>query len=193
MPAPDLPTVPAATDRPARPEARALFHAHAAGLRDGLVRMVQARLATGRAVDLEASDVTHVALLKAAERIDAFRGSTPAELRAWVRTIGENVLRDALRAVRPRGRGGVGHVALDRRPDPHGDPLADLDRAEVLAWLGGVLDGLTPRERTAVGHVHLSGLSVAQAAAAMGSTVPAVGGLLKRGLGKLRRRLAGPV
>ena len=174
-------------DGPRTPAER-LFHAEAAGLRDGLVRMLRARLTGGERVGLEADALAHRALAKALEKLPAFRGNLPAQLRAWVRTIGENVLRDALRA------DGARRTRLAPTPEPlvgvaaGTDPSAKVEGAEARRDLSRGLSELSPDERAAVRQKYLRGRAVTDIAAALGRTEPAVGGLLKRAKAKLRRR-----
>ena len=63
-------------------------------------------------------------------------------------------------------------------------------RQEELLCLANALARLPADQRTAVEMLHLKGMSVDQISEAMGRSAPAVGGLLCRGMAKLREYLA---
>ena len=180
--------------RPAAPGSAAalLFEAEAAELRAGLLRLFADRRPGSRRraprrpgvpSAADPSEFAHVALLRAAERLDRFRGDTPGQLHAWVRAIGKNVLRDAVRV----RRGGFAALT-DDLPDPHGDPLDELVAADVRAWLDALVAGLPAAEHHALRLTRFDGLTAGQAAGRLGRTEAAVAGLLKRGLARLRGR-----
>lgn len=122
------------------------------------------------------------------------RARTEAETAAWLRAIFRHNLADELR------RRGAGKRALDRErpfaPDDEGPPAGHSSpsqraiRAEELMRLAGALAGLPESQRRAVEMHHLQGLPLAEIAAALGTTKPAVAGLLHRGLKALRARLS---
>ena len=60
----------------------------------------------------------------------------------------------------------------------------------VLLTLMGTITRLPPDQRTAVELMHLRGYSVDEISRAMGRSASAVGGLLRRGLSKLREILS---
>ena len=123
------------------------------------------------------------------------RPRTEAETAAWLRAVFRNNLADEVR------RRGAGKRAAGReRPlDPsdegpaagHTSPSRRAIRAEELLQLAGALAALPEPQRRAVELHHLRGLPLAEIAAALGTTKPAVAGLLHRGLKALRARLAG--
>lgn len=121
-----------------------------------------------------------------------------AAARRRVRAAFLNNLRDAVRfwtASRRDARREVGQGA-----GPAADPLAALAgritpsqllaRQEVLDALTAAVGELPADQRTAVLLHHLLELPVSDTAAAMGKTLPAVAGLLRRGLERLREVLA---
>jgi RNA polymerase sigma-70 factor (ECF subfamily) len=143
------------------------------------------------AIDL--SGVVQQSLLDAHRALP--RPRTEAETAAWLRAVFRNNLVDEVR------RRGAGRRAQQREQplDPadrgpaagHTSPSRRAIRAEELLRLAGALSSLPEPQRRAVELHHLQGLPLAEIAAALGSTKPAVAGLLHRGLKALRARLAG--
>jgi RNA polymerase sigma-70 factor (ECF subfamily) len=140
---------------------------------------------------LDLSDVVQKALLNAHEKLDQFRGDTEEEWRGWLRKILLNELRQAVRGIPP------GEVSLsessrnleDVIAAEHSSPSERAMRHEQLKRLADALGKLLEAERTAVELKYLHGCSVEFISQHMGRTGDAVGGLLKRGLRKLRRLL----
>ena len=123
------------------------------------------------------------------------RARTEAETAAWLRAAFRNNLADEVRR-----RGAARRATGRERPlDPAGEgpaaghtsPSQRAIRAEELLRLAGALADLPGPQRRAVELHHLRGLPLAEIAAALGTTKPAVAGLLHRGLKALRARLAG--
>ena len=122
------------------------------------------------------------------------RPRTEAETAAWLRAVFRNNLADEVRR-----RGAVKRAAgRERRLDPsdegpaagHTSPSLRAIRAEELLRLAEALAALPEPQRRAVELHHLQGLPLAEIAAALGTTKPAVAGLLHRGLKAIRARLA---
>jgi RNA polymerase sigma-70 factor, ECF subfamily len=148
---------------------------------------------------LDPSDIVQQTLLKAHERGDQFRGSTYAEQAAWLRAILANQIADA---VRKHGRQQGGRersleAALEQSSARLADWLAaegsspshKLMRQERLVLMLEAMAGLPEDQRVALELRHLRGLSVPEVCARMGKSLPAVAGLLQRGLRGLRGRL----
>lgn len=120
-----------------------------------------------------------------------------AAARGRVRTAFLNNLRDAVRfwtADRRDARREVGQGAaagIDPLATLAGltTPSQHLARAELLDHLAAAVGALPEDQRTAVLLHHLLELPVSETAAAMGKSVPAVAGLLRRGLERLRQVL----
>jgi RNA polymerase sigma-70 factor (ECF subfamily) len=151
---------------------------------------------------LDPSDVVQEALLKAHARKDQFQGTSDGEWTQWLRAILANTLKDALRKFGSRENGHVQSLdaALDESSCRLGQLLDDgqpspAQRAysrDRLVRLADALAGLPEEQRTAIELRHLQGLNVPAIAEVMQKTVPAVAGLLRRGLQQLRGVLEEP-
>lgn len=150
-------------------------------------------------VGVDPSDIVQMTLLKAHQSRDQFHGESGREQAAWLRKIMSNTMIDAVRKARP----GAGpherslEVALgqssrrleallqDRQPPPG----APADRHESLAGLARALSVLPEDQRSAVELRYLQGLSVGEISQRLERSVGSVGGLLQRGLRRLREIL----
>jgi RNA polymerase sigma-70 factor (ECF subfamily) len=147
---------------------------------------------------LDLSDAVQQTLLEAHRSLDQFGGTTPQEWQSWLRTILKRVLWKAARDIPPgevslnRSAGRLEDVITDDQSSPsehvqHGEEQEALkQRIERLAT---ALGELSEKERTAVELKYLHSCSVKFIAQHMNRTEYAVGGLLKRGMRKLRNRL----
>jgi RNA polymerase sigma-70 factor (ECF subfamily) len=140
---------------------------------------------------LDLSDVVQQTLLRAHERFYQFRGETEEEWRGWLRAILKNELLQAVRNNSPgedslneSSRNLEGSIAAD-----HSSPSERAIRIEQMERLANALGKLLEDERTAVELKYLHGCSVKFISQHMGRTGDAVGGLLKRGMHKLRELL----
>jgi RNA polymerase sigma factor (sigma-70 family) len=127
----------------------------------------------------EADDVAQDAFLTAFERISEFRGE--GAFAGWVKRI---AARAYLRRLQKERR--LGAVASEQAQEaqdapPHPDAAIDLD---------GALKVLSPAERLCVSMCFGAGLSHAEAAEALNLPLGTVKSHVKRGLEKLRARLA---
>jgi RNA polymerase sigma-70 factor (ECF subfamily) len=147
---------------------------------------------------LDPSDVVQQTLLEAHRQRAQFRGTTDAERAGWLRRMLACEIADARRW--------LGRAKRDvRREQAIEQVLADVS-SRLDAWLAAdqsspservvhrervlrlaaALAELPDDQRRAVERKHLDGESVAAIAAAMGRTETAVGGLLRRGMMRLR-------
>jgi RNA polymerase sigma-70 factor, ECF subfamily len=146
---------------------------------------------------LDPSDVVQETLLKAHHALTGFQFKSDAELAAWLRTILANTLTDAVRRYQSSYR----DVDLERSihessarlerllARQEAGPLDLIIRQEELLELADALAELPADQRMALELKHLQGLTVAQVAEQLGRTRPAVAGLLRRGLERLRELL----
>ena len=166
--------------------------------RDYLRLLVRVQLSPRLQAKLDASDVVQQAILQAHEKREQFRGRSEAEWLGWLRAILANALAAAVRRfaaqARDLGRERSLEAELERSSSRlecllAADQTSPSDRAahgEQLLRLARALAGLPADQRQAVELHYLRGLPVAESAALMGRTRPAVVGLLFRGLKKLR-------
>lgn len=149
---------------------------------------------------LDASDLVQQTLLEAHRKRLQFRGQTEAEMAAWLRHMLAGAIADAHRGFR-RGKRDIG-----REQSLEGALAEASGRIEILAAeqtspsqravgnesmlrLARAMLQLPDDQRTAVEWKHLQGLSIASIASLMNRTETAVGGLLRRGMTRLRELL----
>jgi len=148
-----------------------LVRRHGSAVR-GLLRRMGAQAA-------EADDVAQDAFLTAFERISEFRGE--GAFAGWVKRI---AARAYLRRLQKERRlGAVASEQAQEAPEAPAHPDAAID-------LDGALKVLSPAERLCVSMCFGAGLSHAEAAEALNLPLGTVKSHVKRGLEKLRARLA---
>jgi RNA polymerase sigma-70 factor (ECF subfamily) len=154
------------------------------------------------AAKLDPSDVVQQTLVQALQGLPAFRGTTEAELAAWLRQILRRNLaalaRDYGRDKRDLAREQSLEAAVDDSStrleawldDGQSSPSQRAERNEHLLRLADALAALPDAQQQAVMLHHLHGLSALEISQRMDRTPAAVAGLLKRGLRALREQLA---
>jgi len=165
----ELAALAAAGDRRAFGE---LVRRHNAGVRGLLMRM--------GADPATADDLAQDAFLTAFSRIADFRGE--GAFAGWVKRIAARLYLKRFRRGRPLEGGDDG---LEGATGGEGEAAQRMD-------LDGAMQSLSPAERVCVSLCYGAGFSHSEAAEAIGAPLGTVKSHVKRGLDKLRSRLAPP-
>lgn len=170
--------------------------------REYLAILARERIGSGMRVRVPPSDVVQQTLLDAHRKRHQFRGSTQAEVAAWLRRILASRLVDAFRASKRDKRDVARERSLNETIDESHSRLEDClaavesspsvkaHRSEQLVRLAGALADLRETQRQAIELKFLQGRSVRETAEELQKTPAAVGGLLRRGLARLREVLS---
>ncbi len=167
-----------------------------------LMLLARARIlpVNGRKVD--ASDIVQQTLMDAFTKREQFRGSSEAELTAWLREILKHNLLDVLRHEQCEKRDIRREQLLGATIDEsmtradgwlaavQSSPSQLVSKEEDLLRLSKALDALPIAQREAIVLHHLQGLKLAEVAKELGRSESAVAGLLFRGLCKLNQQLS---
>jgi RNA polymerase sigma-70 factor (ECF subfamily) len=149
----------------------------------------------------DASDVAQRVLLSACQDLDTFRGTSEVALKAWLTKIASNVLAELGRHYSRQRREVAREVPLAIKLEHSSAllhrsligkeraPCEGLIVQEEIDHLIEALLKLLEDERTAIVLKHLHNWPIAEIAEHLGRTEPAVAGLLRRGLAKLRSLL----
>jgi RNA polymerase sigma-70 factor (ECF subfamily) len=166
--------------------------------RDYLRVLARAQLNGALRGKLDSSDVVQQTLLRAHEKREQFRGQGPAEEAGWLRAILANVLAEAARRFTRQRRDIRAERSLDAAVEDssarleawlaadQSTPSQAATRHEQVARLASALGALPDDQRQALEMRHLQGLPVAVIGQRMNRTEPAIAGLLRRGLKRLR-------
>ena len=151
---------------------------------------------------LDPSDLVQQALLKAHQTRAGFRGSTSAEMAAWLRQILARTLADALRDLGRERRDVSRERSLETALDESSarlerwladSGLAPADAAECneqVLRLAEALAGLPEPQRVAVLLRYYEDRSLPEIAQRLKRSRAGVASLLRRGLSRLREQLA---
>lgn len=166
-----------------------------------LTLLARAHLNLRNSDKVSSSDIVQQTLLDAFANRDQYRGTTDAELAAWLRQILKHNLLDVLRDQRRDKRDVRRERPLERGIDAsfsHTDdwlvavqssPSQRAVKQEDVLRLSEALSKLPDNQREAIVLHHLQGLKLAEVAVEIERSEAAVAGLLFRGLTKLHTLL----
>jgi RNA polymerase sigma-70 factor, ECF subfamily len=169
--------------------------------RDYLQLLARLQLGPELQSKFDPADVVQQTLLQAHEKLHQFRGQSDAEMATWLRQILANCLADVLRkfgtARRKLTRERSLEAALEESSSrlnvflaaDQSSPSQQAVREEQLIRVAQALARLPEDQRMALELQHLQGYSVEAISKKMGRSKAAVGGLLRRGLKRLRELL----
>jgi len=152
---------------------------------------------------LDESDIVQQTVLEACQNDSQFRGQTEAERLAWLRSILANVITGAARRFTTQSRNIRRELSLEAELNlsasrleraltaDQTSPSGHFVRAEEVLALAKAMAQVSKEQREVLELHHLKGMPLAEVAAQVGKSRPAVAGLLFRGLRKLRE-LMGP-
>jgi RNA polymerase sigma-70 factor (ECF subfamily) len=166
--------------------------------------LARAQAGGRRPAALDLSGVVQQTLLEAHRHWPQLRSPDEAAVTAWLRRALANNLADALRKLHAGKRDAARERSLEAALEAssarleaflaaeQSSPSQRAVRNEELRRLADALAALPEDQRYAVERHHLHGAPLAEVAAEMGRTKPAVAGLLHRGLSRLRELLDQP-
>ena len=167
-----------------------------------LMLLARARILPVNGRKIDASDIVQQTLMDAFSKREQFRGSSEAELTAWLREILKHNLLDVLRREQCEKRdirreqllGATIDESMTRADGwlaaAQSSPSQRVSKQEDLLRLSDALDALPIAQREAIVLHHLQGLKLAEVAKELGRSEPAIAGLLFRGLNKLHQLLS---
>ena len=150
---------------------------------------------------LDASDIVQETLLHAYRKRDQFRGNDDAARANWLRTILARNVADAIRSQGCKKRDIARETSLQAELDSSSDSLGSwlvaedstpsehVIRDELAVDVANALALIPHSQREALLLHYWQGCSMAEIALRLNRTPDAVGGLLKRGLQRLRELL----
>jgi RNA polymerase sigma-70 factor, ECF subfamily len=173
---------------------------HLEGYRRYLLVIANEMMGAGLRAKVGASDVVQEALLEAYEHLPAFRGTTPVEVRAWLREILRCRLANVRRFYRRSRRSVEREVPLDQVAAPghrecgslagqEPSPSHHAIRAELTDALEAAIDRLPAHYQEAIVLRQRCGLSFREVGERIGCTEEAARKLWGRGILMLRREL----
>ncbi len=148
---------------------------------------------------LDASDVVQHTLMDAFRQLDNFRGSTDAELKAWLKRALLNDIQDQIRKFAGDGRNADLEIPIDNTSrrvaawlsDSQTSPSLRAARKEEVVRLAEAFTRLPDDQRTAVELHLIQEYSLKETAERMGKSFGSVASLVHRGVEGLRKIFGG--
>ena len=153
---------------------------------------------------LDVSGIVQQTLLEAHQAIDELTNLSEERQTAWLRQALCNNLADEIRRLSAQKRDIRMEQSLDasldqsmarlgqRLPADQSSPSQRAHKNEQMLRLAEAINQLPESQRQAVELHHLLGMTLSEVAERLGSTKPAVAGLLHRGLKRLRELMEDP-
>lgn len=149
---------------------------------------------------VDAADVVQQTMLQAHQARDQFRGSTDAEMAAWLRSILSNVLYGLAREFSRQRRDITREQSMQAVEKSSlqlanllaattSSPSAALHRHERANELAQAMLTLTSEQRQAIMLKYWQGATLVEIGAHLGKSTEAVAGLIFRGMQKLRGKI----
>ncbi len=158
---------------------------------DELHRHIESRISQNLQGLMRAEDVMQQTFVRAAQAIGSFQQRHDDSLRGWLRTIADNLLRDAEKRRRRErrelaGGGSSAEPVLNRQVGAHTSPSRRVQRWESLHTMKMAMTRLPIDQQEVLRRRYLQGQSLAQIAAETGRSKDAVRGLCFRARKNLR-------
>ena len=162
-----------------------------------LLLLVRMQMGDRLQAKLDPSDIVQQTLLEAHRKQAQFRGTSDAEMAAWLRQMLTYCVADAVRTFGRAKRDAGLERSLEESSSrleawlaaEQSSPSDRAQREEEMLRLADALAQLPQEQRRAVELKHLQGCTVAQIALCLDKSATAVGGLLRRGMTRLRELL----
>jgi RNA polymerase sigma-70 factor, ECF subfamily len=150
---------------------------------------------------IDASDIVQQSMIHAYQAWDQLRGAGEGQRLAWLKTIVAREVLHALRDFRRDKRDICRECSLERAVDDssarleswlsadQSTPSRCVQRAEQVLQISSAVDRLPEGQRDVIVLFYWQGCSLAEISEKMGRSVPAIVGLLHRGVKNLRGRL----
>jgi RNA polymerase sigma-70 factor (ECF subfamily) len=172
---------------------------------DGLLRHIERRLPASIRGAVSPADILQQTFVRVFRHVGQFKGDSPAAFFAWLRTIANRTMKDAVKSAQRKKRGaGLRQVHASQPADAStisdmvqrvaqpaaATPSQSVARREVVRAVQVAMAKLPDDYQQAVRLRYFDGKSVEQAAEAMGRTPGAVRGLIDRAKERLRAAMS---
>jgi RNA polymerase sigma-70 factor (ECF subfamily) len=170
--------------------------------RDLLAVLARAQCSKRWQGKVDLSGVVQLTLLEACQAADQLADAPDAQKTVWLKRALSNNLADEVRKMTALRRGSGRECSLEAEmaesmsrleklvPGTSSNPSRQMIRQEHLLRVAQALTSLPENQRQAIELHYLEERSLAEVAECLGTTRPAVAGLLHRGLKQLRQLLA---